>query len=207
MNTSDFAILFDNLCEQSGKNNVQIAKDLEVDKATIGRWRSGERTPKLSKLSKIASYFNVDINIFSLSNGDKTKSPTSKKRKYSNELLDLIKNNDEAVDIISILCKSTRISKNLPEKITAENANLDLNDYLAFEEDGHSIAYSDIFSILDALDLDYGYVLGYISFALESNLYKFIKDIQLRKIIERIIALDKDQLKLLKTRLENLNKE
>ena len=64
MSTSDFATLFNKLCENSGKNNVQIAHDLNVDKATIGRWRSGERTPKLSKLNDIADYFNVDVQIF-----------------------------------------------------------------------------------------------------------------------------------------------
>ena len=65
MSDIDFGKLFNRLCEQSGKNNAEIARGLNVDKATIGRWRSGERSPKLSSLSEIADYFNVDIKIFS----------------------------------------------------------------------------------------------------------------------------------------------
>lgn len=67
MNEIDFGKLFNHLCEQSGKTNTEIAKGLDVDKATIGRWRSGERSPKLTLLPKIAEYFNVDIQLFSKS--------------------------------------------------------------------------------------------------------------------------------------------
>lgn len=75
MNNINFGSLFDKLCKESGKSNVQIAKDLEVDKATIGRWRKGERSPKLSKLNDIADYFNVDVQIFA-SNTKKEDIPT-----------------------------------------------------------------------------------------------------------------------------------
>lgn len=71
MSDIDFGKLFDKLCEQSGKSNTEIAKGLDVDKATIGRWRSGERSPKLSSLSMIADYFGVDIQIFSRGRNEK----------------------------------------------------------------------------------------------------------------------------------------
>lgn len=71
MSDIDFGKLFDSLCEQSGKSNTEIAKGLDVDKATIGRWRSGERSPKLSSLSMIANYFGVDIQIFSRGKNEK----------------------------------------------------------------------------------------------------------------------------------------
>lgn len=64
MSDIDFGKLFNTLCEQSGKNNSEIAKGLQVDKATIGRWRSGERIPKLTSLPRIADYFDVDIQMF-----------------------------------------------------------------------------------------------------------------------------------------------
>lgn len=70
MSDIDFGKLFNNLCERSGKSNAEIARGLGVDKATIGRWRSGERSPKLSSLSEIADYFNVDIQIFSKSKNE-----------------------------------------------------------------------------------------------------------------------------------------
>lgn len=67
MTNVDFGELFNTLCDQSGKTNAEIARGLDVDKATIGRWRNGERSPKLSSLKEIADYFNVDIQIFTTS--------------------------------------------------------------------------------------------------------------------------------------------
>lgn len=68
MNNLHFGMVFDYLCNQSGKDNIVIADDLKVSPSTISRWRSGERTPKLSKLKEIADYFNIDPKIFTLSN-------------------------------------------------------------------------------------------------------------------------------------------
>ena len=70
MSDIDFGKLFNDLCVQSQKTNSEIAKGLGVDKATIGRWRSGERMPKLTALPKIADYFNVDIQMLTKSKGD-----------------------------------------------------------------------------------------------------------------------------------------
>ena len=46
--------------------------------------------------------------------------------------------------------------------------------------------------------------MGYINALQKGNLYKLSKDPLTRSIVERITALDEDQLRLLKTRLENL---
>jgi len=72
MNNLHFGMVFDYLCNQSGKDNIVIADDLKVSPSTISRWRSGERTPKLSKLKEIADYFNIDPKIFTLSNMEQT---------------------------------------------------------------------------------------------------------------------------------------
>lgn len=64
MSDIDFGKLFNDLCVQSAKTNTEIANGLSVDKATIGRWRSGERMPKLSTLPTIAEYFHTDIHMF-----------------------------------------------------------------------------------------------------------------------------------------------
>ena len=69
----EFSALFNKLCEDSDKNNSELAELLDADKATIGRWRTGERSPKLSKLPEIAKLFNVDIKIFAESVNDKIK--------------------------------------------------------------------------------------------------------------------------------------
>lgn len=66
MNNNDFSKLFNKLCNNSSYNNTEIANKLNVDKATISRWRKGERTPKLSKLKDIADLFGVDVQIFNI---------------------------------------------------------------------------------------------------------------------------------------------
>lgn len=71
----DFSSLFDLLCEESNKNNAEIAELLDVDRATIGRWRTGERSPKLSKIPEIAKLFNVDIKIIAETLVDNVKVP------------------------------------------------------------------------------------------------------------------------------------
>ena len=65
MGDTNFGKIFNELCEKSGRSNSEIAKILGVDRATIGRWRTGERTPKLSTLPEIAQLFGVDVQIFS----------------------------------------------------------------------------------------------------------------------------------------------
>lgn len=82
MGDIDFGKLFNKLCEQSGKSNAEIARGLDIDKATVGRWRTGERSPKLSSLSTIADYFNVDIKIFSRS---KTQTENESAFQYGND--------------------------------------------------------------------------------------------------------------------------
>ncbi|MGX8834926.1 helix-turn-helix domain-containing protein [Amedibacillus sp. YH-ame6] len=76
MSDVNFGKLFNELCDSSGKTNADIARGLGVDKATVGRWRSGERMPKLSALPDIADYFNVDIHMFSKSKSSENPSYT-----------------------------------------------------------------------------------------------------------------------------------
>ena len=93
MSNVDFGELFNKLCEESGKTNTEIAQGLHVDKATIGRWRNGERSPKLSSLQEIAEYFNVDIHIFTKQK--ETKKEDSIPRSFINSqeaMLFIIKN-------------------------------------------------------------------------------------------------------------------
>lgn len=78
MNNEEFGKLFDYLCVNSEKSDTEIANNIGVDKATIGRWRKGERTPKLSFLPSIAKYFNVDMNIFRISNVEEYISQSKK---------------------------------------------------------------------------------------------------------------------------------
>ena len=89
MSDIDFGNLFDELCRKSEKSNTEIAHGLKVDKATIGRWRSGERVPKLSALPRIAEYFNTDIHMFT---GEKKQIATPLFKDAKEAALFIIKN-------------------------------------------------------------------------------------------------------------------
>lgn len=45
-------------------SDEQLAKLVSVNRTTVSRWRSGERSPKMEKLPEIAAVFNVDPRIF-----------------------------------------------------------------------------------------------------------------------------------------------
>ena len=45
-------------------SNEELGEKVGVNRTTISRWRSGERSPKIEKLPEIARIFNVDPRIF-----------------------------------------------------------------------------------------------------------------------------------------------
>lgn len=46
-------------CEMRAKvSNVEVAAKLDVQHTTVSRWRSGDRTPSLAQMLKIAEEFN-----------------------------------------------------------------------------------------------------------------------------------------------------
>ena len=45
---------------EAGKTQVDIAKDLGINKATISAWMNGTRTPKMSKIDLLCAYFGVN---------------------------------------------------------------------------------------------------------------------------------------------------
>ena len=50
------------LAYYSGKTQVEIAKELGVNKATLGSWMNGTRTPKIENVDMLADYFGVTRN-------------------------------------------------------------------------------------------------------------------------------------------------
>ena len=47
--------------EQQGLTQAQLGKRLEVSRATINRWETGERTPDLATLEKIAKALGLKL--------------------------------------------------------------------------------------------------------------------------------------------------
>ena len=50
------------LAYNSGKMQVEIAKELGINKATLGAWLNGTRIPKMDKIDMLADYFGVTRN-------------------------------------------------------------------------------------------------------------------------------------------------
>lgn len=52
---------FAELCEESGKTNTELAKDLGVSNQTISAWKTGVRAPKELGITTVANYFRVNV--------------------------------------------------------------------------------------------------------------------------------------------------
>lgn len=58
---STFKDRFASLMEESGKNSLELSKDLHVSNQTISAWKTGTRSPKDLTVVAISEYFNVGI--------------------------------------------------------------------------------------------------------------------------------------------------
>ncbi|MFQ9922054.1 MAG: helix-turn-helix domain-containing protein [Beduini sp.] len=192
--------------QDSGYSYAELEKRSNISKSALQRYATGttKKIP-LDVIETLAPILNVTPAY--LMGWDTKRSVESKTTKQINMLSKLIKHSEASLNILSILCKNIRIEQKLFEEEVAKKAGISLEDYLLFEEIGSSISAESALNILDALDISYSYAIGYINALQKGNLYKLLKDPLTRNIVERITALDKDQLKLLKTRLENLIKE
>ena len=57
------------LAYHSGKTQVEIAKEIGINKATLGSWMNGTRIPKMEKVDMLAEYFGVTRNEIMMPNG------------------------------------------------------------------------------------------------------------------------------------------
>ncbi|WP_158630162.1 LexA family transcriptional regulator [Cohnella sp. AR92] len=64
MTFETFKVVFAKLVDQSGYSDAEVARRLDVNRSTIGRWKSGEQSPALSKIKEIAALFNVNPMVF-----------------------------------------------------------------------------------------------------------------------------------------------
>lgn len=61
---SVFSKTLDELMTSFDMSNETLGEIVGVNRTTVSRWRSGERSPKIEKLPEIAKVFNVDARIF-----------------------------------------------------------------------------------------------------------------------------------------------
>ncbi len=59
--------MYEKFVELLQKNDVtpyRVAKSTGISQVTLSDWKKGRSTPKVDKLSKIANYFNVQLEYF-----------------------------------------------------------------------------------------------------------------------------------------------
>lgn len=61
MTMAEFKDVFAKLRKEKDLSQEEMAKQLEVSKATIGMWETGKRLPRNETYEQIADYFNVDM--------------------------------------------------------------------------------------------------------------------------------------------------
>ncbi|WP_257964933.1 helix-turn-helix domain-containing protein [Carnobacterium maltaromaticum] len=61
---SIFSDMLTKLMDRRDMSDSELASLVDVNRTTVSRWRSGERSPKMEKLPEIAAVFNVDPRIF-----------------------------------------------------------------------------------------------------------------------------------------------
>lgn len=48
-----------NIAFKEGKSQIDIARDLQLSKATVSSWMNGTRLPRMDKVDLLCHYFNV----------------------------------------------------------------------------------------------------------------------------------------------------
>lgn len=62
---------FEELLNKTGKTAAQVSNATGIATSTLSAWKKGDYVPKVGKLQKIATYFDVPLGYF-LANADKT---------------------------------------------------------------------------------------------------------------------------------------
>ena len=74
---------------------------------------------------------------------------------------------------LATVCMNKRVQLDWTEKKVANLANVDLNDYLNFENNHHKLDINDVENILNTLELSISFVLGFMCaiLSIENNIF------------------------------------
>lgn len=121
---------------------------------------------------------------------------------------------DSSVKPLAILCKKERIEKDLTERFVSKNSNIDLNEYLEFENNNVNIGADKIINILTTLDFTVPYIIGFLTGVLfdKTDIDRtnqvidemFIDNEIINKFMKLFIELDSEQVDLLKEEMEKM---
>lgn len=88
------AVNLRNLMYERHKTQADLARDLEINKATVSSWMNATRTPKMSNIDMLCDYFDVKRSVLMEPHGYKTASDAVKSERE--ELIKLIMESDDA---------------------------------------------------------------------------------------------------------------
>lgn len=80
---------FNNLLKERNISAYKVAKDTGITPSTFSEWKKGTYTPKLDKLNKIASYFNIPVEYFTESDAISHIPNSNKQHLTKKDLIDL----------------------------------------------------------------------------------------------------------------------
>lgn len=86
---------FQELLDKRNQTAAQVSKETGIASSTLSEWKKGKYTPKLDKLQKIADYFNVPIEYFSVSDNKKI---TSNSKEHPKDLEKFLNNTEIMFD-------------------------------------------------------------------------------------------------------------
>lgn len=146
--------IFEKLLKEKGLTAYKVGKGTGISTATLTSWKQGKYTPKQDKLQKIADYLGVSIELFS------GTSDSPEKKRMTN-LINSFGN--DALKIISEICKKRRIYLDLTEKTVSNSLEIDLADYLFFESNSRDIGIDNILKLLSFFDLSSDFITGLVT--------------------------------------------
>lgn len=136
-------------------SDEDLASVVNVNRTTVSRWRSGERSPKIEKLPEIASVFNVDPKIFVGENNESITSTSFIETIYNK----LSENRQEKVAEFAINQLEEQKQENSPTPLRKESSEKEIYTLAAHASDSN-LRFTDeevaeLESYLDELDKEY----------------------------------------------------
>lgn len=152
--------IFDSLLKKHGVRAADVSKATGINQTVFSEWKKGKSSPKADKLKLIANFFGVSIDYLTSGKEDLKESESNLFPEFDALIHQYP---DKTLPILSNICKTIRIEKDMTEKYLAQQCLISLDDYLCFENDRKNIGTDNILKLLTFLDINIGYVSGIIT--------------------------------------------
>ena len=153
---------------QLRKNNKMSMKRLgelvNLHESTISRYEKGEiMSLDIEKIKEFAEALDTTP-AYLMGWEDNLEKKAEEFKPYTIETLKKIIDSYPELSYKSLatVCMNKRVQLDWTEKKVANLANVDLNDYLNFENNHHKLDINDVENILNTLELSISFVLGFM---------------------------------------------